>query len=105
METCNPSTCPIAGKVDRLEEQLDEYQAQNTSRHVEMFDRLNQLEQAKAVTNTRLDTILDKLDALASDVAELKNKPAKRWDLLVTSFLSALAAGLAAFFLARGGAG
>ena len=33
METCNPSHCPIAGRVDRLEEQLDEAQTLNTQSH------------------------------------------------------------------------
>lgn len=53
----------------------------------------------------RLESIISQLNSIAADLSELKNKPGKRWDLLVTSFLSALAAGLAAFLLARGRVG
>ena len=91
METCNPSHCPIAGRVDRLEEQLDEAQTLNTQSHKEIFGRVSKLEQAS------------QLRQIASDVAQLKSTPAKRWELLVTSALSALASGLTVFFLSQGG--
>ena len=47
--------------------------------------------------------IISQLRQIASDVAQLKSTPAKRWELLVTSALSALASGVTVFFLSQGG--
>ncbi len=105
METCNPSHCPIAGRVDRLEEQLDEAQTLNTQSHKEIFGRVSKLEQASAANKAHYDAIISQLRQIASDVAQLKSTPAKRWELLVTSALSALASGITVFFLSQGGVG
>ena len=43
-EICGAQSCPIADKVNRLEDQLDEFQSQNSARHVEIFERINHLD-------------------------------------------------------------
>lgn len=85
--------CPVAEKVSRLEEQLDEYQAQNGDSHREIYGRLNTLESTSAVQGTRFDFIIEKLDNLTRSVEEIKQKPAKRWEAVVAAVISAVVRG------------
>ena len=86
--------CPVAEKVNRLEEQLDEYQAQ--------YGRLNALESTSAVQGTRFDFIIEKLDNLTKSVEEIKQKPAKRWEAVIAAVISALVSGVVVWLLAGG---
>ena len=94
--------CPVAEKVSRLEEQLDEYQAQNGDSHREIYGRLNTLESTSAVQGTRFDFIIEKLDNLTRSVEEIKQKPAKRWEAVVAAVISAVVSGVVVFLLAGG---
>ncbi len=94
--------CPVAEKVSRLEEQLDEYQAQNGDSHREIYGRLNTLESTSAVQGTRFDFIIEKLDNLTRSVEEIKQKPAKRWEAVVAAIISAVVSGVVVFLLAGG---
>lgn len=102
MPGCELPECPIAGKVERLEEQLDEYQAQSSNSHREIYSRLNTLETSSAVTQTRYDAIIEKLDGITKKVDELEQKPAKRWETVIASAISAVVAGVVAYLLAGG---
>ena len=84
--------CPVAEKVNRLEEQLDEYQAQNGDSHREIYGRLNALESTSAVQGTRFDFIIE----------EIKQKPAKRWEAVIAAVISALVSGVVVWLLAGG---
>lgn len=97
--------CPVAGRVDALEGQLDEYQAQNSSSHKEVFSRLNALEKAEAVQNVHYDAIIAKLDNLTHKVCNLEQKPAKRWEALVGDIIKLVVAAVVGYFLARAGLG
>lgn len=105
MPECELGSCPMAGKINRLEEELDEYQAQNGDSHREIYSRLNALETATAVTKVQYDSIIKKLDELSRKVGELEQKPGKRWEAVVAAVLGALASGLTVFFLMQLGIG
>lgn len=94
--------CPIAQKVDRLEEQLDEFQAQNGDSHREIYGRLNALERASDVQGAHYNVILDKLDGLGQKVDALEQKPAKRWETAAAAAVSAIVSGVTVFLLAGG---
>lgn len=94
--------CPLAARVDSLEGQVDEFQAQNSSSHKEIFGRLNALEKSEAVQGVHYKAILAKLDTLTLKVDQLEQKPGKRWEAVVVGFLGALA-GAAATYLITGG--
>lgn len=94
--------CPVAEKVNRLEEQLDEYQAQNGDSHREIYGRLNALESTSAVQGTRFDFIIEKLDNLTKSVEEINQKPAKRWEAVIAAVISALVSGVVVWLLAGG---
>lgn len=95
--------CPVVGRVESLESQLDEYQAQNGSSHKEIYDRLRKTETQLAVTSDRYNTIIEKLNNLTSKVSELEQKPGKRWESLVGTVLGAAAGVLVAFLLRQAG--
>lgn len=97
--------CPIADKVSRLENQLDEYQAQNGDSHREIYGRLNALETASAVIKVQYDSIIQKLDELARKVGDLEQKPGRRWDAVVGALIGAVVSGLAVYFMAKMGMG
>lgn len=97
--------CPVAGRVDALEGQLDEFQAQNSATHKEIFTRLNTLERSEAVQEVHHKAIMDKLDNITHKVCALEQKPAKRWEALVGDIIKLVVAAVVGFFLARAGIG
>lgn len=65
----------------------------------ELDGRLCKLENGMAVSDTKLNTILDKLQDMSDKVDGLLSKPGKQWEMVVESILSA-AAGAVITFLA-----
>ena len=97
--TDNPRDCPLVSRVESLEEANRQHRAT----HREMFARLGALETLSAVQENKLDTILDKLDALTQKVEGLEAKPAKQWESLVGKAVWAVCAAVIAFLLGRVG--
>ena len=85
----------------RLENQINEIQAQNTISHREIYDRLNSLERGEAAQAVQYNAIMDKLDNLTRKLEALEAQPAKRWEGLVGTVIAAIAAALIACLLAR----
>ena len=73
------NNCTLKTRVDRLEKDFEAEKETNSQRHAEFYARIGKLEQVQAVSGTRLDTIMDKLDSIALDLTALKEKPSKRW--------------------------
>jgi len=99
-----PEKCgePCA-ELQRLEHQLEEYQAQNSSSHQGIYDRLRTLETSDAVQDTKYNAIMQKLDELTAKVDALESKPAKRWDKLTETVLALVVTAVVAFLLGRVG--
>ena len=94
--------CPVAARVENLESQAEELQAQNSSSHKEIFSRLNALEKAGAVQEVYYTSIMSKLDTLTQKVENQEQKPARRWEAAVTALIGALVGAVAAYLLAGG---
>lgn len=105
MQPCEPNSCPVAGKVDRLEGEFDEYQAKSGAAHREIYGRLNALEKSSAVIDVQYKSIIDKLDRLTTKVDELEKKPGKSWETVMAALISAVVAGVAAYLLSGGAIG
>ena len=86
-------------KARELEERLESVNAKNTDTHREMYDRLRKLEIDQAETKTQYGHIMETLVSIKSDVAELKSKPAKRWESVIAAIIAALAGGIVTFVL------
>lgn len=89
--------------LSRLENRMEEYHAQNSAAHQQMYDRLRELETSRAVKDAQYETILDKLDSLNEKVEALEAKPGKRWDGLVDKIIWAVGGAVVAFLLAKVG--
>lgn len=90
-------------KARELEKDLNDLRKQNSSSHERIFDRLGELEKQEGIQLVQYEHIMEKLDQLAGDVKELKEKPAKRWEGMIKKVLEMIIAAVAGFFLARFG--
>ena len=88
-------------KAQMLEKQMDKYMTEAHGTHSEMFRRIIALEKSDAARNEQYNSIIEKLNTLQADftkqfgqlqtefnkalinIAELKEKPAKRWENIV----------------------
>ena len=90
---------------------LDERVARHTEQIKTCF---NQITDIKTMTEcvhrlaTSVETLAleqkstkEKLDNLSEDVEEIKNKPAKRWDSIVTVIITAIATAIVTYFLTK----
>lgn len=64
---------------------------------------LHELATSVAVMAEQMKTMNSSVSTLTDEVEELKEKPGKRWDNLVTQFVSILVAALVGFLLAKFG--
>ena len=86
-------------KAKELEERLAAINDKNTETHREMYDRLRKLEIDQAETKTQYGHIMETLGGIKADMAELKSKPAKRWESVIAAIIAALAGGIVTFVL------
>lgn len=84
-----------------LKNQIDNHERRIT-KHGEEIDALKIREATMSVTLSRIDQTVGKIDAKL-DVQE--QKPARRWESLVTQIISLLVAAIAALVLAKVGLG
>lgn len=95
----------LSSKVSRLEDDLKEERIKRGNADKELDGRLRKLENGMAVSDTKLNTILDKLQDMSDKVDGLLSKPGKRWEAVVAAIISALVGGVIAFLLAKVGLG
>ena len=93
--------CLGLAKAEMLEKQVEEYREKSSKDHHEMYDRIRQLEIANARTDTQYGQIMETLGALKSDIAEIKTKPARRWDAIVDKVLLAVVGAIVVYILAQ----
>ncbi len=74
----------IITRIDKIEKKVEK-----------QGERLTEIEKDNSVQAYQFKQIMDILAELKADVTELKNKPNKRWDLVVTTLLG----GLVMYFL------
>lgn len=79
------------GEMENLTTRLDKIE----KKVEKQGERLTEIEKDNSVQAYQFKQIMDILAELKADVTELKNKPNKRWDLVVTTLLG----GLVMYFL------
>lgn len=79
--------------------QLEEDSARNLSAHKEFFDRFDKINVAQTRVETQYASILSALTKLEVAVEEIRAKPARRWDTVITALLTGVAGFLAAVIL------
>ena len=95
--TDNPRDCPLAPRVDALEEA----NRQHSRTHEGMYDRIRELEKENAVQNAHWENVDSKLDELTVMVKELSGKAGKRWEKAMETVLVAIVTGVVCFLLGR----
>ncbi len=73
----------LAQKVLSLEREAE----RNQETHKEFTSRLEEINNAKVRTDVQYANIMTKLDKLEIAVEELRQKPARRWETIVTTAL------------------
>ena len=80
----------LEGKLAVIEAELN--------RHAQNIENLTSVVQVcqlnDATTSVKMEQILTGITELKNSVAELKEKPAKRWDSIVASCITSLVSGL-----------
>ena len=88
----------IGAALARQEEQI-----KGLARRMDNLEKLTESVNALALSVERLTnqqaTTDSQLETLTDDVTELKEKPAKRWDMVITAIISALVGGGIAYLI------
>ena len=88
----------IGAALARQEEQI-----KGLARRMDNLEKLTESVNALAISVERLtnqqQTTDNQLETLTDDVTELKEKPAKRWDMVITAIISALVGGGIAYLI------
>ena len=91
-------TNDIGAALARQEEQI-----KGLARRMDNLEKLTESVNALALSVERLtnqqQTTDNQLETLTDDVTELKEKPAKRWDMVITAIISALVGGGIAYLI------
>lgn len=91
-------TQDIGAALARQEEQI-----KGLARRMDNLEKLTESVNALALSVERLtnqqQTTDNQLETLTDDVTELKEKPAKRWDMVITAIISALVGGGIAYLI------
>lgn len=80
-----------------------ELRRQNSNSHERFFDRLNALESQEGIQQEQYKHIMEKLTQLTTDVAEIRARPARRWEGIVEQVIGIVVAAVVGFMLAKFG--
>lgn len=87
----------IAARVTSLEQKMDK----NSEDHGKIYAKIESVETLQAVTTTKLETIITTLNEVKADVKSFSEKPAKRWDALVTELIRNAAIAAFGYFIGK----
>ena len=93
------TNCANEHRFKQIEDDLKQLREKNSADHKEFYNRLEA--DGKAMVESREDRkhINEKLDKIDVNVESLMQKPAKRYETIVTSVLTAIIGALAGFIL------
>lgn len=93
------NNCVNEHRIKNLEEDLREFKERNSKDHKEFYNRLEDVEKDMVSSKSDREHINAKLDEISTDVKSLAEKPAKRYETIVTSILTAIIGALVGFIL------
>ena len=74
----------------------------DTIRFEKLEERVRLIEQNKNLQEYQFNQIMETLAIMQNDIKELKEKPAKRWDLVITGLITSTITLLMAYITKRG---
>lgn len=75
MENCK--TCPKTDEIKRLTAKIEEYEK-----------RITEIEKNNSVQEYQYKSIMEALKEMKQDINEIKGKPNKHWDVIVTGLIT-----------------
>ena len=93
------NNCVNEHRIKNLEEDLREFKERNSKDHKEFYNRLEDVEKDMVSSKSDREHINAKLDEISTDVKSLAEKPAKRYETIATSVLTAIIGALVGFIL------
>lgn len=81
----------IEEKIKNLEKASEE----NVLEHREIIKRLNEKDIADALMRQQLDTVILTTNRIEKKIDEQNEKPKKRWETIITTFISTITAAIA----------
>lgn len=89
-ENCNPNDCPIASRVQTIEED-------NRRAHKEFYEKFERINEHMVRTDERYDKLREDNAEIKESIKEnteaikaIQEKPGKRWDAMVAAIISAV---------------
>lgn len=93
------SNCPMEQRIARLEQDFAFEKEHSSKARQAIYDKLENHKTQLAVTDERYRQILSTLNELKSTVDELADNPAKHWNTLITTGITAMCSGLVGYIL------
>lgn len=88
MPDCERPTCPYAKEIEMLQEDS----RQNRTTHEKFFKRFEDMAVEQGKAGARLDSIFAMLSEIKNDLCALKERPSKRWELVVSALITGVVA-------------
>ena len=74
----------------------------DTIKFEKLEERVRLIEQNKNLQEYQFNQIMETLAIMQNDIKELKEKPAKRWDLVITGLITSTITMVMAYIMKRG---
>lgn len=91
--------CVNEHRIRNLEENLKDFKERSSRDHKEFYDRIENVEKDMVESQGDRKHITQQLEEINGNVKSLMEKPAKRYDTIVTSVLTAVIGALVGFIL------
>lgn len=91
--------CVNEHRFRQIEDDLKQLRERNSADHKEFYNRIEKTEKDMVESTSDRKHINEKLDKIDANVESLAQKPAKRYDTVVTSITTAVIGALVGFLL------
>lgn len=98
MNECE-NKCVNEHRFKQIEDDLKQLREKNSADHKEFYNRIESTEKAMVESMSDRKHINEKLDKIDVNVEALMQKPAKRYDTVVTGIITAVVGALVGFLL------
>lgn len=98
MNECE-NKCVSEHRIKQIEDDLKQLRERNSTDHKEFYNRIEDVEKDMVESQGDRKHINEKLDKIDVNVESLMQKPAQRYDYVITSIITALVGALIGFVL------
>ena len=103
-DECKATSCPYEAIIDELKRDAE----RNSEQHREFYDKFNNHATAIAISEERYANLLNAISRLENSIVsignsleEIKQKPSKRWDSVITTALGCVVTAVVVYMLSH----